>query len=245
MNGILKGSRAFFVWVLALQAWLALDIAWCATLVDGPDIHAISATNAIVRWTTDVATGGRVRYGIDPSNLTQSAQDGVSARHSVTLSGLKPGAKYHFVISTARSALATNSFSTLGGSQIMEPSPKAKSSVRGEPAPTVERKAPSTRETWGYLGGLRDHFERHGADFKAKDPDDYARQAWEFLQRARAEGLPAKIDNDGVIRIFDPKTGAFAAYNRNGTTRTYFKPNSRDYFERQPGRSVSAKNLQF
>ena len=43
-------------------------------------------------------------------------------------------------------------------------------------------------------------------------------------------------DSDGTIRVWDPKTRAFAAYNRDGTTRTYFKPGSPDYFERQPGR---------
>ena len=34
------------------------------------------------------------------------------------------------------------------------------------------------------------------------------------------------------------QTRAFAAYNRNGTTKTFFKPESRDYFERQPGELV-------
>lgn len=40
-------------------------------------------------------------------------------------------------------------------------------------------------------------------------------------------------------RVFDPKTGAFAAYNRDGTTKTFFKPGSPGYFERQPGRIVA------
>ncbi len=44
---------------------------------------------------------------------------------------------------------------------------------------------------------------------------------------------------------FDPKTRAFAAYNRDGTTRTFFKPNSRDYFDRQPGRPVKLQDLKF
>ena len=45
-----------------------------ATLVDGPSVEAISGTNALVRWATDVATGGRVRYGTELSNLTQGAE---------------------------------------------------------------------------------------------------------------------------------------------------------------------------
>src|SRR5437879_856269 len=43
---------------------------------------------------------------------------------------------------------------------------------------------PPTRKMWGNMATLQDHFERHGRDFRAKDPEDYARMAWEFLQRA-------------------------------------------------------------
>jgi len=88
---------------------------------------------------------------------------------------------------------------------------------------------------------LPDHFARHGGDFHAKDADDYARMSWEFLQRAKADGLPAKVDEEEVLRVFDPRTGTFAAYNRDGTTKTFFKPGGHDYFERQPGRDVNLK----
>ena len=95
--------------------------------------------------------------------------------------------------------------------------------------------------TWGNPRSLRDHFERHGRDFAAKNPDDYARMAAEFLRRAKTESLPAKVDGAGTIRVFDPRTGAFGAYNRDGTTKTFFKPGSNGYFERQPGRQVDLK----
>jgi pyocin large subunit-like protein len=41
--------------------------------------------------------------------------------------------------------------------------------------------------------------------------------------------------------VYDPGTRAFGAYNRDGTTKTFFKPGTRDYFERQPGRPVNLK----
>ena len=66
--------------------------------------------------------------------------------------------------------------------------------------------------------------------------------AAQFLERANAEALPAKIDSAGTLRIFDYRTGTFGAYNRDGTTKTFFKPGTRDYFERQPGRSVNLRN---
>ena len=73
------------------------------------------------------------------------------------------------------------------------------------------------------------------------DADDYARMSWEFLQRAKAEGLPAKVDEAGVLRVFDPKRGTFASYNHDGTTKTFFKPGGRDYFDHQPGKTVNLK----
>ena len=79
--------------------------------------------------------------------------------------------------------------------------------------------------------------------FAARDPEDYAARAWLFLVRAKTEGLPAKRDDSGVVRVYDPRSGAFAAYNRDGTTRTYFKPGRRDYFADQPGDVVDLKKL--
>ncbi|MEO5719944.1 MAG: hypothetical protein ABIR71_00555 [Chthoniobacterales bacterium] len=82
-------------------------------------------------------------------------------------------------------------------------------------------------------------FARHGADFRARDAEEYARMASEFFQRAKAEGWPAKVDGAGVLRIYDRQSGAFGAYNRDGTTRTFFKPRDNGYFARQPGRTVN------
>ena len=67
--------------------------------------------------------------------------------------------------------------------------------------------------------------------------------ASQFLQRARTEGLPAKVDDSGDLRVFDPRSGAFGAYNRAGKTKTFFKPNSYGYFDRQPGRLIDLRTL--
>jgi pyocin large subunit-like protein len=95
--------------------------------------------------------------------------------------------------------------------------------------------------TWGDPASLPDHFTRHGGDFGARNAEEYEQMAAELLQRAEADGLPAKIDDSGVLRVFDPRTGAFGAYNRDGTTKTFFKPGSRGYFERQPGQPVDLR----
>lgn len=98
---------------------------------------------------------------------------------------------------------------------------------------------PPTARTWGDRESLQDHFIRHGRDFAAKNADDYAAKAWLFLQRAKDEGLPAKLDPDnGTIRVWDGASHTFAAYNRDFTTKTFFRPQSGDYFKRQPGKPV-------
>ena len=87
---------------------------------------------------------------------------------------------------------------------------------------------------WGNPETLQDHFKRHGADFDATDPEDYARQAHAFyLDRERHQ---VKTDTDGAVRVYDAATNAFGAYRADGAARTYFKPdNGQAYFDRQPG----------
>src|SRR5450755_2430106 len=88
--------------------------------------------------------------------------------------------------------------------------------------------------TWGNPASLPDHFARHGQDFGARSADEYALMAYKFLRRATVAGYPAKLDSERVLRVFDPATGTFAAYNPNGTTKTFFKVRNPAYFNRQP-----------
>jgi hypothetical protein len=99
----------------------------------------------------------------------------------------------------------------------------------------------STEDSWGNLNTLDDHFARHGADFGASSADDYALQASEFLQKP---GTLTKVDpKTGVIRVYEPSTNTFGAYNSSGTTRTFYQPDpavhgyptNLDYWKAQPG----------
>jgi hypothetical protein len=95
---------------------------------------------------------------------------------------------------------------------------------------------------WGNPASLPDHFARHGRDFGARNAEEYALLAYQFLHRATAEPYRAKIDNHRVLRIYDPRTGSFGAYNPDGTTKTFFKPRRAGYFDRQPGRPIDLRN---
>lgn len=235
-------------------AWLCLLLALgpgipvcslAAGLVRGPTVLSLSPTNAVVHWVTDTPCGTRVQLGTAPDKLDRRLDGPVTNIHTVTLTHLKPGTRCFFSVGTARHPLATNSFETPIAATPTAPGQIATVGPPMRPAKTawLPPPAPPARETWGNYATLRDHFERHGRDVGARTADEYAALAWQFLERAKFEGLPMKQDDSGVLRVFDPKTRAFAAYNRNGTTRTFFKPQSRDYFDRQPGQPLTTSDL--
>ena len=227
-------------WLLSLTAAVGLELT-------APPTVELTATNAIVRWQTDVACG--TRAVISPNSAHLSVPDKTpAASHTVFVTALQPGVNYSIVVGSARVWLATNALTGTGRSAAGFPDRAPPAPPQSPPvqkisvAQTAPLPAPPTRKIWANWPSLPDHFARHGGDFHAQDQDEYARMSWEFLQRAKSEGLPAKVDEEGVLRVFDIKSGTFASYNRNGTTKTFFKPGSYGYFERQPGRSVNLKN---
>lgn len=217
-----------------------------AGLVPGPRALAVSVTrdpsvdttptNAVVRWSTDVPTGSRVRFGTAADRMDRRAEGTVDANHRVELRGLTPGTEYWYAVGTLKIPLATNRFTTPG-------LPPQLSDADGRPVPGAV-KAPPSRTTWGNPRSLQDHFDRHGADFGARNPEDYAAKAWFFLREARGAKYRAKVDDAGGLRVYDPTTRSFGAYNRDGTAKTFFKPSRRGYFDDQPGTEATPRQLQ-
>ncbi len=230
-----------------------------AIVVSEAPVVTATENTAAVKWGTDIECGTQVRFGVNPNNLNHKADGDVGVKHQVQLNQLMPATKYFYTLGTAKKGLLDGTFTTKGtppkGSPPpapTEPKPQAKPSAQPAnvlPPPALPAAVkpsytpPPTGKTWGDRGSLQDHFNRHGADFAAKNADDYAAKAWLFLQRAMDEGLAAKLDeSDGTIRVWEGKTRTFAAYNRDFTTKTYFKPNSGDYFTRQPGKPVRLRH---
>jgi len=227
-------------------------------LIEPPQVSTAADGATVLRWKLDSPAGGRLRYGLAPNKLDQSASDEVGTDHTLTLRGLQLGTQYFYSIGTAKYPLTTGLFVAGKPGAVPEakptmlqklarlvtkPTKATPISARITPAAPVSPKAvmpdaPATRLTWGHLPSLPDHFARHGRDFAATSQDDYAVQAWRFRERAVAERLPMKFDSDGTVRVFDPKTRAFAAFNHDGTTKTYFRPDSASYWQRQPGRAI-------
>ena len=84
---------------------------------------------------------------------------------------------------------------------------------------------------------LNEHFEKHGAEFGRITKQDYLHQA-QLLRDATVGGpVLETIRRDGVTTRFDRQTGAFIAFNADGTIRTFFKPNDGErYYKRQAER---------
>lgn len=84
---------------------------------------------------------------------------------------------------------------------------------------------------------LEEHYEKHGAAFGEVTKQDYLRQA-QLLRDAKVGGpVLETVRADRVTTRFDRETGAFIAFNPNGTIRTFFKPNDGErYYRRQAER---------
>jgi Purple acid Phosphatase, N-terminal domain len=245
--------RTFVHRFVCVIACLFGTLVQAVEITGAPQVSS-TADTATIKWRTDVACGTRLQYGLSPAKLDLKAEGAVTSDHVVELQSLTAATTYYYSVGSARAQLATGSFTTVGGAAATAASPQPSLLRRVLNAVTPDKKAatatnpstqaPPTRQTWGHVDSLQDHFDRHGGDFSSTSPDDYAAQAWRFLQRARMENLPMKMDDtDGTLRVFDPATRTFGAYNRVGMTKTFFKPDSPSYWQRQPGRTVTAADL--
>jgi pyocin large subunit-like protein len=85
---------------------------------------------------------------------------------------------------------------------------------------------------------LNEHFQKHGREFHATTADDYLRLAQTLRDRRKGGDVLEFVRNDAVTCKFDRDSGAFIAYDSDGTIRTFFRPRDGEaYFERQKSRS--------
>jgi phosphodiesterase/alkaline phosphatase D-like protein len=83
---------------LILLSCTAIAFAQSAVqITQGPKVEHADSTTAIIAWSTNVSSGTAVKYGTDPSNLTQTAAmpwGGIT--HRVTINNLQPNTTYFF-----------------------------------------------------------------------------------------------------------------------------------------------------
>ena len=88
---------------------------------------------------------------------------------------------------------------------------------------------------------LEEHYSRHGAEFGRVTIEEYLHRA-QALRDATVGGdvLEVVRPTDGVVSRFDRASGAFLAFDADGTIRTFFRPNDGEaYFRRQAKRRPS------
>jgi hypothetical protein len=86
---------------------LELIASDATTVVRGPYLQMGTPTGITVRWRTNVATDGRVRYGPSPTTLTTIADSPDPAtEHELRLTGLQPATRYYYSIGTVAGPLA-------------------------------------------------------------------------------------------------------------------------------------------
>lgn len=88
----------------------------------------------------------------------------------------------------------------------------------------------------------RYEFARDGADFGARDVDDYVAKAHAFVEKPPA-GVLTLTRNNGDRLLYDPKANVFAVVSREGAPRTMFKPrDGAAYWDEQKQRLAEEAN---
>jgi len=85
-------------------------------------------------------------------------------------------------------------------------------------------KTTAQKNNWGKPETLQDHTERHGPDFGTKSINKYSQKAQEFRTSIGNSGVESVTTRSGVTKIYDIPNNIYGSYNRNGSTKTFMKP---------------------
>ena len=84
-------------------------------------------------------------------------------------------------------------------------------------------KAIARRTSWHDSTKLAEHAADHAAEFGYKSVDEYAKGASDFLRTWTSRQVRVKVDDRGIVRVWEPSTNTFGVYTEAGETITYFK----------------------
>ncbi len=128
-----------------------------------------------------------------------------------------------------------------GRSHAPAPAPHAATAPAAS-TPVASAPVPETAG-WGEAVGFRspakleEHFRKHGAEFRVASAEEYLRLAQSLRDAPVGGEILELVRDDGTRSRFDRATGAFVAFDADGTIRTFFRPNDGlRYFERQADR---------
>jgi phosphodiesterase/alkaline phosphatase D-like protein len=98
-----------------------------------PVVQSTTGDSATIKWSTNLPSGTTVRYGTDPNNLSQKAEESWGGtNHSVTLKGLQSGTTYYFQVISGQGlgtgTAATSNIAQFTTRQQSSPSASAQNS---------------------------------------------------------------------------------------------------------------------
>jgi phosphodiesterase/alkaline phosphatase D-like protein len=78
-------------------------------ITDGPRVEGTTSNSAVIAWTTNEASSSVIRYGTNPSSLTQTAEapyadtEGANKQtHRVHINNLQPHTTYYFAVDSGQ-----------------------------------------------------------------------------------------------------------------------------------------------
>jgi len=106
------------------------------------------------------------------------------------------------------------------------------------PSPRGAQPAGLTTPGFSSRRELVEHYDKHGEEVPGYSMAAYLAAAQSLRDAPDGGNVMELRRRDGVITRFDRATGAFLAIDRDGTIRTFFKPNDGEaYFRRQASRA--------
>lgn len=118
-----------------------------------------------------------------------------------------------------------------------QPTPPAVAAAPAVRTPTSEPRGFGATVGFRSQRQLDDHVEKHGAEFGTRSARTYLQLAQALRDTIPGATILEVRRADGVVTRFDRTSGAFLAFNGDGTIRTFFKPNDGEqYFRRQARR---------
>ncbi len=100
----MRKTLALIVSLFALATWVYAQGNQAERITNGPVVEAVTSNSATVAWSTNTGGSSVVKYGTDPNNLNQTAEEPYHeghGTHRVKISGLKPGTTYYYKVTSA------------------------------------------------------------------------------------------------------------------------------------------------
>ncbi len=118
--------------------------------------------------------------------------------------------------------------------------PSAGAGASGRRAVAIATEPVPLRPEIGFASQERldEHYKKHGREFGHISKQRYLRLAQALRDRPAGGLVLEAVRRDGVITRYDRGSGAFIAFDHDGTIRTFFRPARGDaYFRSQLARN--------